>query len=110
VIKVISSPISRDELKELAKEIDGYFIKLVVDLDKNIIAAGAKMHFDEEQELLRLGSSQQSLWGGGYDLESNTVTYDSIINNRPGINSGSEIIDVKIRSNVEKIIRKYLPI
>ena len=55
MIKVISEPVSKPELAELAKEIGGFFIKVVADLEKGVIRAGAKMHVDEEQELLKSG-------------------------------------------------------
>ena len=65
-MKIISEPITINELQELAKEIGGFFIKVVVDLEKNILCAGAKMHIDEEQELINNGSMKENLWCGGY--------------------------------------------
>ena len=108
--KVISGVIGKNELEELAQEIGGFYIKVVVDLEKEILVAGAKMHIDEEKMLLELGSQQKNLWGGGYDLEIKQITFDSIINNKPGINTSSDILDPDIRKKFEIIIRKLLGI
>lgn len=107
-MKTITRPISKIELQELSQEIGGFFIKVVVDLDKKILVAGAKMHIDEEQELLKNGSIRENLWGGGYDLEEKKITFDSIINNRPGVNHSSEILEPAIREKFERIVRYLL--
>jgi len=108
VIKIVTSTIETDGLMALAEEIGGFYIKVVVDIDKGIMAAGAKMHVDEEQALIDLGSKKEYLWGGGFDLETKQVTYDSIINNKPGINNSSDILDPNIRKKLEEIIRRLL--
>ncbi len=97
-------------MKELAFEIGGFFIKVVIDLEKRILAAGAKMHIDEEQELLQFGSNQQNLWGGGYDLEKKEIIFSSIINNRPVFNQDDNIIDPKIREKFTEILKELFPI
>ena len=107
-MKIVTALIAEGKLRELAREIGGFFIKVVVDLDKNILCAGAKMHVDEERELLNNGSLKENLWGGGYNLEEKIITYDSIINNKPGINNSSEILDQNIRLKLELLTRKLL--
>jgi hypothetical protein len=101
IMDIISQPIDSPQgLEILAKEIGGYFIKVVIDIEKEILSAGAKMHIDEEAQLLSMGSSQSNLWGGGYDLETKEITHDSIINNKPGVNNSSEILGTEIRVKV----------
>ncbi len=107
MFKVIDKPIKPTEAEALAQEIEGFYIKVVADLNKRIICAGSRMHFDEEQELLRSGSKQQDLWGGGYDLDEKQITLDSIINNRPGENSSEEILDPEIREEFEGLENIY---
>lgn len=108
MIKVIKDPVEKETLNELAGAIGGFYIKTVIDLERHVMAAGAKMHIDEEQLLISEGSKQENLWGGGYDLETGEITYDSIINNKPGVNSSSEILDAKIRSEFEQITKNLL--
>ena len=57
-------------------------------------------HFEGEQVLLKKGSKQKDLWGGGLDLELETVEIDfnSFINIRPrDNNTKNEIQDEKIK-------------
>lgn len=106
--KYISSRIDNRELEELAKEIGGFYIKTVVDIEKKALVAGAKMHLDEEKILLEKGSKQEDLWGGGYDLETRQITFDSIINNKPGVNPSSDILDKEVRAKFESITKNLL--
>jgi hypothetical protein len=110
MVKFVESRIDEKELKELANEIGDFYIKVVVDIEKGVLVAGAKMHFEEEKILLEKGSKQQNLWGGGYDLETKQVTFDSIINNRPGINPSSDILDGMVRTKFETIAKSLLGI
>ena len=59
MIKVIDIRTKNIKLDELAQEVGGFYIKVVVDLEKEILAAGAKMHVDEEQIFLSQGSDQK---------------------------------------------------
>ncbi|HBC72504.1 MAG: hypothetical protein UX91_C0003G0055 [Candidatus Amesbacteria bacterium GW2011_GWB1_47_19] len=59
------------------------------------------MHVDEEQLLIEQGCVKEDLWGGGYD---------SIVNNKPGTNASSDILDPGIRKKFEDIVRKLLNI
>ena len=108
MIKKILDPVEPEELMGLAKEIGGFYVKVVVDIERQILVAGARMHIDEEQVLLNDGSLKGNLWGGGYDLDMKQVTFDSIINNRPGVNSSSDILDPEVRKKFEIIVRKLL--
>jgi hypothetical protein len=110
MIKVIDKSVRNVDLDELAQEIGGFFIKIVVDIEREVLVAGAKMHIDEEKVLLEQGSKQQSLWGGGYDLETKQVSFDSIINNKPGMNSSSDILDPNVRMKFEIITKRLLRI
>lgn len=110
MIKFIDKQINKNEIKELAKEIGGFYIKVVVDIENEVLVAGAKMHVDEEEILLEKGGRQENLWGGGYDLETKQVTFDSIINNKPGINSSSDILDSGVRKKFQSVVRRLLNI
>jgi len=105
---LVEEPISEENLKKVARDFDGY-IKVVVDVEKEILTAGGKRHFDGEQILLQKGSKQSDLWGGGLDLETGEVDYDSMINLRPNQNNTSrEVLDESIRSIITEIIHKLL--
>lgn len=95
-------------LEKIAEDLDGY-VKVVVDIKRKILSAGGKLHVDGERLLIEDGSKQADLWGGGIDLETNEIDFDSLINLRPSQeNSSREVLDQSIRKEMEAIIRSLL--
>lgn len=93
------------QISQISEEF-GDYIKVVVDVEKRIIAAGGKLHADGEELLLKRGSSQESLWGGGIDLVSKKIDCTAIINIRPNQgNDSMEILDSSIREKFFEIIK-----
>lgn len=108
MIFIFKNKATSEELKKVAEDLDGY-IKFVVDVEGGILAAGGGMHVDCEKLLLDDGSSQEDLWGGGLDLSSNEIDFNSMINLRPTDgNSSRDVLDAKIREKIQTIIRKLL--
>ena len=104
---IIRSKINSESLKQVAEDLKGY-VKVVVDVQRKILSAGGEKHVDGEQLLLKDGSRQENLWGAGLDLETDEMDFDSMINLRPAQNSSREILDQKIRQQVELITRSLL--
>ncbi len=109
-IKIIKDKITLDELKILAKERYGDMVKVVLDIEKEIMAAGAEMHVDEEQLLLENGSEQKNLWGINlYPDGKEFVEFDSMINIRPWQHNRSRGVEDKDTQNkIKKIIDKLV--
>lgn len=111
-IRVITTPITKDELRQIAKERFGDMVKAVVDIDKKIMALGGDLHADEEAILLQQGSAQKNLWGINIypDLPENEwLEYDSMINIRPSQNNRSRSVENKeIRSQITEIVKKLI--
>ncbi len=107
MLLIIRTKIAQDTCKKVAEDLKGY-IKVVVDVRRKILSAGGEKHVDGEQLLLKDGSRQEDLWGAGLDLETNEMDFDSMINLRPAQNSSREILDQKIRQQVESITRSLL--
>jgi len=105
---IIRTKASKMELKEIAEHFDGY-IKVVVDVDREILAGGGDRHSDDERLLLDDGSRQKDLWGGGLDIETGEIDYNSIINLRPKQDNPSrDILSKEIREKFDKIVKKLL--
>ncbi|HNP89229.1 MAG: hypothetical protein BWY24_00771 [Microgenomates group bacterium ADurb.Bin219] len=63
--------------------------------------------FEEEEILLTNGSKQEDLWGGGFDLKTNEIDYNSVINLRPNQeNPSRDILSLDIRKKFDKIVRR----
>ncbi len=41
----------------------GSYIKLAVDIEREVVAGGGELHADCEQVLLEAGSRQEAIWG-----------------------------------------------
>ena len=107
MLQIIRSKTNSQSLQKVAEDLKGY-IKVVVDIQRKILSAGGEKHVDGEQLLLRDGSRQQDLWGAGLDLETGEMDLDSMINLRPTQNTSREVLDPKIRQQVESITRSLL--
>lgn len=108
MILLTSKKLSQDELKKVSEDLSGY-VKFVVDIDNRVMTVGGLRHVDREELLLKNGSRQQDLWGGGLDLETDELDFDSMINLRPSQgNTSREVLDEKIRQKIEKIVRSLL--
>lgn len=102
-----TEPFTVEEVEKLKEQFEVY-IKTVIDMENKICSAGMDRHFDGEQILLEQGSKQSSLWGGGIDLETKTIDFNSFINIRPRDNNMSnEIQDPKIREEYEKLVKYF---
>ena len=107
MLSIIRTKIDSELRKKIAEDLKGY-IKVVVDVRRGILSAGGTKHVDGEKLLLKDGSQQEDLWGAGLDLETNEMDFDSMINLRPSQNTSREILDQKIREQVERITRSFL--
>lgn len=108
MLTILTSKTDTETLKKIAKDLDGY-VKVVVDIQKRIMTAGGTRHVDGEQLLLAQGCKQENLWGGGIDLETKEIDYDSMINIRPTQgNPSREVLSMEIRSLMEELITLYI--
>lgn len=107
-MKIITKKITLEELKKMAEKTFGDLVKVVVDVEKEIIAVDGELHADEETLLINSGSKQENLWGinlypkkTGEDF----IEFDSMINLRPAYGNNSRgIDDSKIREKIVKIV------
>jgi hypothetical protein len=85
------------------------YIKLAVDVERDILAGGGEYHADCEEALLGDGSRQEDIWGVDWYPESETLEFVALINIRPRQNNrGMEIEDLELRTKIETIIQRLL--
>ena len=107
MVSIIRTKIDPETRKKIAEDLKGY-IKVVVDVQRRILAAGGEKHVDGERLLLKDGSRQEDLWGAGFDLVTGEIDFDSLINLRPTQNRSREILDEAIRKKVATVIESLL--
>lgn len=100
-------PFTEDEIVQLREIFDSY-IKTVIDVEEKICSAGMDRHFEGEKILLDQGSKQSDIWGGGIDLETKNIDFNSFINIRPNDkNNSNEIQDADIREKYEEFTKYF---
>lgn len=88
--------ISREELRRMAANLFGNFVKAVVDVEEGTMVVDAELHADQEAFLLENGSQQKNLWGINLypDMEGDDfIEFDSMINLRPSQNNRSRGVE-----------------
>ena len=108
MIYIIRERATKQQLQEMMEMLETY-VKLAVDVEREILAGGGAMHADCEAVLLEDGSQQEFIWGADWNPESQEVTFESLINIRPRQNNRSlELQAPNLRAEVEKVARNLL--
>lgn len=111
-LRFVRTPIARAEIAALAEATFGDMVKVVVDLERGVMVAGAEMHADEETALIDDGSRQEDLWGINlYPAESGDafVEFDSMINVRPRAgNASRSVLDAAIRARIVALVNRLV--
>ena len=109
-ILIVREPAMSSQIAEMRGEF-GHFIKLAVDLEREILAGGGELHADCEEVLLNDGSKQENVWGGDWYPDTREVGFASLINIRPRQqNVGLELESRALREQLEKIVRHLLEV
>lgn len=111
-MQIILEPTSLEQLwKDRSIDFEE-IMKIVVDVEKNILAIDAEMHADLEKFLLESGSVLKDLWGANVYPMNNpdeNLEYTSFINIRPS--QGNRSMEVKnevIRGKIKQIVNTLL--
>jgi hypothetical protein len=86
------------------------FVKGVADINKNLLALGGSLHADAEEELIKIGSNSDDIWGFNlYKKSEYEIVYDSLINIKPKLNNKSmSISDSEIKAKIFDLIKKIV--
>lgn len=111
-IQIVDTHLSKTAVQQAAQDSFGDMVKVVVDIEKKIVALGGELHADAEALLIEAGSDQKNVWGANIFPDRPTgeqIEFISLINIRPKQgNRGTEIQDRKIREAVAHIIHQRL--
>lgn len=112
---LVDKKVTIQDLVEMSKKMHEALVKVVVDIDRQIMVADAKFHSDQEAFLLQNGSKQENLWGINIRPDKagleGFIEFDSMINIRPAIgNRGRGVYNVEIQKKIIKIVDKLVVI
>ena len=107
-ILITGNPVDAPTLKRLTAYWFGDMVKLVIDVERRIVAIGGELHADAEALLLEQGSRQADVWGAndfpGVGPER-CLELTALINIRPGQgNRGMVIQDTAIAAKMRTIV------
>ena len=111
-MKIITEPISLEELW-LSREI-GFedMMKMVVDVEQEILAVDAELHADIEALLLDNDSRQFDIWGINIypdQQDDSFIEFTALINIRPSQqNRSMEVEDPQTRKTIREICNRLL--
>ena len=100
MIFILTERATPEQVAEMLKPF-GTYIKLAVDVERELVAAGGDLHYDCEQALLDDGSRQADVWGADWDPVGE-VRFESLINIRPSVAvaqpQGKSLFQLNIRT------------
>ena len=107
-MKIVRDVLTLDEFKQMASAMFENMVKVVVDVERELMALDAELHSDLEALLLQDGSKQKDLWGVNLypDMQGDEfIEFDSMINMRPSQDNRSRGVDNKeTRKKITEIV------
>lgn len=112
-MKLITDKVMLSELEQMSEKMYGHLVKVVVDVNQEIMVVDASMHADEEKFLLEGGSKQSNVWGINLYPEmygsEDFIEFDSMINIRPNQGNRSRgVEDEAIRKKIIDIVTRLV--
>jgi hypothetical protein len=109
-MQIVSAPITRDDLRRIAGQQFGDFVKAVVDVQRGVMAIGAELHADEEAVLIEQGARQTDLWGINlYPDGDELIEFASMINVRPSQGNRSRgVEDALVQRRIQDVVRRLV--
>jgi hypothetical protein len=112
-IKIIQESVTLAELRRIAAEQFGDFVKAVIDIEHGIMAIGGELHADMEVILMEQHESKREFtWGINLYPEKSGdefIEFDSMINLKPAYGNRSRgISDIQVQEKIRSIVKKLI--
>ena len=108
MIHLVKERATAEQMSEMLEQLENY-VKLAVDVRRGILAGGGALHADCEAVLLENGSAQEDVWGADWIPATQEVTYESLINLRPGQgNLAMEVQSPELRAQIAEVVERLL--
>lgn len=105
MIVIAGNAVTASQASEMLQAL-GSYVKLAVDVERELVAGGGELDADCEQALIEDGSRQDDIWGADWD-PAGEVRFESLINIRPRQGNRSLVIQSpELRQRVERIVRR----
>lgn len=110
--RIIREKMTSEQILQLAKDTFGDMVKIVVDVEQGVLAAGGMLHADAESLLIDGGSSQSDIWGANYfpqKAPGSRLEFTALINIRPSDGNRDQFIQSEpVRGKVQEIAERWM--
>ena len=112
-IRIIKKQITKDELRDIAKEWFGDLVKAAVDIEQEIMAVGGELHVDAEVELVeKERSKNKNIWGINLYPDKKAgeyIEFDSMINIKPASGNRTRGVDSEeVRRKIISVVTSLI--
>lgn len=111
-IKIVSSPITKSEVRDIASTFYVTMVKGVADVRRGVLALGGEYHVDATEVLMKNGSRQADVWGFNLYIDKphdERLEYTAMVNIRPHVgNPSMEIADSAFRMKIKQLVDSLL--
>jgi len=109
MIVIIKDSLNKNDVEKARADHKNY-IKVTIDIKKEIVAIGGEYHADAEKILLeRYDCTSEDIFGGGYNITTKEIEFIAMLNLRPNYgNSSMEILDQDKRNKFKEIAERKL--
>lgn len=105
---VVIDKLTGEDVEKAREEYTNY-IKITVDISKEIVVIGGEYRADAEELLIKdFKCENKNIWGGGYNIKLRKFETNAVLNIKPLVNNSLEIIDPKIREEFLSLAGKKL--
>jgi len=113
MIHLITTQAAPEQVREML-QVFGDFIKLAVDVERNILAGGGALHADCKAVLLEYGSNNDNVWGADWYPFTQQLEFEAMLNIRPrlgnrSMNLQNPVLRDKIRQITDHLLKGVLP-
>ena len=111
-MQILTQPITKQELQTLADRMFGFFVKAVVDIEREVVVIDAELHVDLAEMLVEQGSENIDLWG--VNIHPNAagddwLEFDSMINLKPQLGNRSRgVSNPVVREKIISILKPLI--
>ena len=108
MIHLILTRATPDELHDML-QVFGDFIKLAVDVEREVLAGGGALHADCEAVLLENGSNNDNVWGADWYPATQQLSFEAMLNIRPRLGNRSMYLqNPELRARVTRVVDALL--
>lgn len=104
-VRLVDKQLGIEDIEKIRNEF-GDYVKVTVDIVRDVLVVGPELHADAVPILKESGSFEENIWGGWVNFADKQVETTAVWNIRPGLeNPGMDIYNPEIREKFIKLVK-----